>query len=537
MAGEEVLLISEHVRYKKNNGKLMLLSDKIMWTADGADKPRLCYVYSDIKVQRISPEGSSKMQLQTVLHDGNSYSFHFVNNAYPGAERRDRDDVKDLLAQLIPAHRKKANKDLEEKNKLLQNNPDLYQLYKDLVVGDIITAAEFWANRANEQTSSNETGSGDVQTIGLSSGFLSEVKPESSGCNELRYNLDADTIAAIFKTYPAVKKKHLENVPDQMSEKEFWTKFFQSHFFHRDRQKTSSDLFLECANKDEQEFLEQKLSNFYDRLLDISESSPLSDQGYGHKQQSSDSSDQKSKNDNLFRRFNHQSSMVLKSYADTPSQVVNEKSTNSKDEPPIKVARLRDMVRYEDLEEETTNESVVLKIKDKNQFCQGIAVETTQAPHKVNSYTNGTDNLTSYAERCSMDIRSWQPELVKTLSSDCACEVLTEFSPGGLFMRDTMSEINGHGLQTLQRELRQHYNAITELLRHFWSCFPVTSIFLEEKLERMTKCLEKYRDIKLRNFISTLENPTYGEHLMKMIDIAVTKYQTLQEKKTKVKLK
>jgi hypothetical protein len=35
--------------------------------------------------------------------------------------------------------------------------------------------------------------------------FQSEVKPESSGCNELRYNLDADTIAAIFKTYPAGK--------------------------------------------------------------------------------------------------------------------------------------------------------------------------------------------------------------------------------------------------------------------------------------------------------------------------------------------
>ena len=33
----------------------------------------------------------------------------------------------------------------------------------------------------------------------------SEVKPESSGCNELRYNLDTDTIAAIFKTYPAGK--------------------------------------------------------------------------------------------------------------------------------------------------------------------------------------------------------------------------------------------------------------------------------------------------------------------------------------------
>ncbi len=46
-------------------------------------------------------------------------------------------------------------------------------------------------------------------------------------------------------------------------------------------------------------------------------------------------------------------------------------------------ARLREMVTYEDLEEETTTESAVLKIKDKNQFCRGIAVETTQvSPEK-----------------------------------------------------------------------------------------------------------------------------------------------------------
>ena len=49
MAAEEVLFVSEYVRYKKNNGKLKLLSNKIMWTADGADKPRLFYAYSDIK--------------------------------------------------------------------------------------------------------------------------------------------------------------------------------------------------------------------------------------------------------------------------------------------------------------------------------------------------------------------------------------------------------------------------------------------------------------------------------------------------------
>ena len=40
-----------------------------------------------------------------------------------------------------------ANPDLEAKNSMLHIKPALYQLYKDLVVGGLITADEFWANR------------------------------------------------------------------------------------------------------------------------------------------------------------------------------------------------------------------------------------------------------------------------------------------------------------------------------------------------------------------------------------------------------
>ena len=72
-----------------------------------------------ILVQRISPEGSSKVQLQAVLHDGNSCSFHFTGDTSPNAAKKDRDDVKELLSQLIPAHRKKASKELEDKNRFV----------------------------------------------------------------------------------------------------------------------------------------------------------------------------------------------------------------------------------------------------------------------------------------------------------------------------------------------------------------------------------------------------------------------------------
>ena len=49
-----------------------------------------------------------------------------------------------------------------------------------------------------------------------------------------------------------VKRKHLEYVPSHLTESEFWTRFFQSHYFHRDRINFSNkDLFAECAQNDD----------------------------------------------------------------------------------------------------------------------------------------------------------------------------------------------------------------------------------------------------------------------------------------------
>lgn len=62
----------------------------------------------------------------------------------------DRDKVKELLQQLLPNFKRKVDKELEEKNRILSENPHLFQLYKDLVITQVLTSDEFWNTHAKE---------------------------------------------------------------------------------------------------------------------------------------------------------------------------------------------------------------------------------------------------------------------------------------------------------------------------------------------------------------------------------------------------
>jgi len=536
---ESVLLEVINTKHKKNAGSLRLLSNNLIWIPHGSDNPKLSCAYSEIKVQRISPEGSSKVQIQLVLHDGNSFTFQFTSEPQANA-KKERDEAKDLLAQLIPAHRKKANKELEEKNRLLKDNPELYQLYKDLVVSGVITAEEFWANRGKD----TQTVQSD-QAIGLSSALLADMQPESSGCNEVKYNLNVDTIEAIFKTYPAVKKKYQEVVPHEMQEKDFWTKFFQSHYFHRDRttsRSTPGDMFTECAKEDEHEQLKRKLAAFKDPLLDLTGASPVPDEGYGLTAELIDPKNNIA-TQSLFRRLNHHSLMVLQNSV-PGSSTATEKEKNGENghekdtSPPVKKSRLREMVEYDDLAEEQARELPSLKIADSTKFSQGLVPMVPKERGPIHTKRSYADNTTALL--CNQrDVEHWQPNLPGALPSDMACHVLTEMSPGGSLMNTTSETSMQHLVSSsLQKELKLQYNSLSELLRHFWSCFPVKTQLLEEKVVRMGQSLEKYRDVKLQQFRSqlTTEDSHLANHLVEMLESALTKYRTWLEKKSATRI-
>lgn len=54
---------------------------------------------------------------------------------------------------------------------MLQEDPVLFQLYKDLVVSQVISAEEFWANRLNVNATESST-SNHKQDVGISAAFL-----------------------------------------------------------------------------------------------------------------------------------------------------------------------------------------------------------------------------------------------------------------------------------------------------------------------------------------------------------------------------
>ncbi|XP_066894216.1 general transcription factor IIH subunit 1 isoform X3 [Kogia breviceps] len=515
-SSEEVLLIVKKVRQKKQDGALYLMAERIAWAPEGKDRFTISHMYADIKCQKISPEGKAKIQLQLVLHAGDTTNFHFSNES---TAVKERDAVKDLLQQLLPKFKRKANKELEEKNRMLQEDPVLFQLYKDLVVSQVISAEEFWANRLNVNATESSSTSNHKQDVGISAAFLADVRPQTDGCNGLRYNLTTDIIESIFRTYPAVKMKYAENVPHNMTEKEFWTRFFQSHYFHRDRLNTGSkDLFAECAKIDEKGLKTMVSLGVKNPLLDLTalEDKPL-DEGYGISSVPSTSNSKsirENSNAAIIKRFNHHSAMVLAAglrKQEAQNEQNGEPSSidgNSGDvdcfQPAVKrththiniqfyflgksiqqrqydrkkklKAKLQESIEYEDLGKNNSIKTIALNLKKSDRYYHG------PTPIQSLQYATSQDIINSF-QSIRQEMEAYTPKLTQVLSSSAASSTITALSPGGALMQGgTQQAINQMVPNDIQSELKHLYVAVGELLRHFWSCFPVNTPFLEEKL-------------------------------------------------------
>ncbi|KAH8410949.1 hypothetical protein KR222_000826 [Zaprionus bogoriensis] len=562
-SSEDVLLQMGEVRYKKGDGTLYVMNERLAWMAEHRDTVTVSHRYADIKTQKISPEGKPKVQLQVVLHDGNTSTFHFVNRLGQPAMLADRDKVKELLQQLLPNFKRKVDKDLEDKNRILVEYPNLLQLYKDLVITQVLTSDEFWATHAKDHALKKMGKSQEIgRTIvflpaaptsipslslslpaGVSGAFLADIKPQTDGCNGLKYNLTSDVIHCIFKTYPAVKRKHMENVPAKMSEAEFWTKFFQSHYFHRDRLTAGTkDIFTECGKIDDQALKAAVQQGAGDPLLDLKkfEDVPLEE---GFCSVAGDRNVVNSGNivhQNMIKRFNQHSIMVLKTCANVNAppngsmtngtnmangplgQAAYTNGVNGKaskhastepvvasdsDAPLAKKQRLIEKIHYEDLGDPLIESEVDApqSLNKAKQFELSKVERYLNGPLQNHMYENHNDalSLDDVQYKLVRNSESWLDRSAQrnVICSKAAVNALGELSPGGSLMRGFQEQSAGQLVpSTFQRDLRHLYFSLLELLKHFWSCFPPTTEELESKLQRMHDTLQRFKMAKLVPF-------------------------------------
>uniref|UniRef100_A0A182WDP2 General transcription factor IIH subunit 1 n=1 Tax=Anopheles minimus TaxID=112268 RepID=A0A182WDP2_9DIPT len=601
---EDVLLQMGEVRFKKGDGTLYVMNERIAWIAEHRDTVAVSHRFQDIKMQKISPEGKPKVQLQVVLHDGNSSTFHFVNRLGPPAQMADRDKVKELLQQLLPNFRRKIDKELEEKNRILTENPSLLQLYKDLVITQVLTSEEFWARHAKDYMNKEQT---VKQDIGVSGAFLADIKPQTDGCNGLRYNLTADIIECIFKTYPAVKRKHTEHVPGKMTEAEFWTKFFQSHYFHRDRIVAggTKDIFTECGKIDDQQLRQSVQENLGDPLLDIRafEDNTLEDgfcSSATAKQQTVNSGN--IVHQSMIKRFNQHSFSVLKTCTDvktlncgigsilsaTPG--VNDTATNggtvtangkekatdgsnnnnntvngySKKEkrthdqqqhlangtadhktngttganggvfvePTIKKARILAKITYDDLEGEED---------ERNRVKQLNLTKIERYLHGPVPAAGGSGHDSALSTNQRGDARGLQDfETTHTMILEAANGTWSNRTPHKLLVSPAAAVSALGDLKLvppdIEKEVRNLYLSLLELLKEFWKCFPPTTPQLESEATRMHDILQRFAMVKLKPFEDRAMREllplgsSLTQHLNQLLQSANRKYAIWQDR-------
>lgn len=568
-SSEDVLLMVNDVRHKKTDGTIYLMSERIAWMPNGKDTFAISLKYSDIKMQKISPEGKPKIQLQVVLNNNEATTFHFVHPDGIERQLKDRNDIKEMLTHLLPKFKQKISRDLQEKNQILLANLELYQLYKDLVMSKVLSAEEFWKQIApvrfpslgdilktgrepaddadNNNFLSRAVKKNIQQNIGISPAFLADIKPQHDGCNGIKYNITTDIIEAIFRTYPAVRRKHFDYVPHRLSDSEFWTRFFQSHYFHRDRVLTGAtsnknDLFADCDKSDELDLKNAAKNKIIDSFINLDE---LDDVEYMHKLPADDQrprQEQKkedapakrkrerdrdvqvvpmmSANQALIKRFNHHSIMVMEasstplSSGEQQSQTVKHSDVKQLDSDQekrlveIKRRKLEEKTEYEDLDDNCltdsyswfTEDSRELNLVDKARYVSSVATSNS---------LNERISISSLYQlnHCQNHLISH----LKSVNSNClnspdAISALSELSPGGALVRSSQ-KINLKEIVSadLQKELKEIYFATNELLRHFWACFPVTSERLEEKLVKMKETIEKYKFTRIQKFHEKLQ--------------------------------
>ncbi|KAM0933794.1 putative transcription factor BSD family [Dioscorea sansibarensis] len=562
-------------------GVLKMTEDRFVFAPnDPRLSVKLNLDFRQIKGHKFSKDGS-KQALLNLTQDpekGGGYIFEFNN--FP-----DRNACRDFVGKVLgrfqcaekpptSQHAEQlSTKELECRMKLLTEDSELQNLHKQLVASGILMDSEFWAARKN--LLDNDNYGAPKQRAGFKSAMLADVKPLADGrTNKVTFSLTAETIHQIFAEKPAVHRAFLNYVPTKMSEKDFWTKYCRAEYLHKT--KNSVAAAAEAAEDEElaiflkhDDILADEIRRKIQRVdptLDME--ADLGDD-YMHRPDHGilrDGSKETVEGDNEFSRrtlsqdLNRHGSVVLegrtldvelgdtRTVAEALARSKQGSSTENSDENVHmeKLERVCRMTEIEDLQAPRSFPVAPLCIKDPREYFDSQQANALKTLGDNGSGMKPMDcNLSAeeawiylIGQISQVKVRGFNHPIVQ---SEAALKVLNGLnqnlsSTKYQFGKNSQESVLDRLPRRIKDDLLNHWSTIQELLRHFWSSYPITTEHLSKKVGRlkdaMTDIYVKLQEIKesvqgdFRHQVSLLVQP-----MVQALDAAFAHHDNEQQKR------
>ncbi|KAJ9145634.1 hypothetical protein P3X46_027996 [Hevea brasiliensis] len=534
--------VTKRVKYKTSvkdpgtPGRLLLTMEKLAFrpnNPNSASKFDMEFRY--IKNHKYTKEGSNKApMLNLTSNQGVSYIFEFENYndlqvckefvgkalSKSGETPKPADTSQSLSEQ-------PSTEELLLRMNLLRENSELQKLHKRFVSDGVLTDAEFWATR--KKLLSGDLSRKSKQRVGLKSVMLSDSKPLIDGrTNKVTFNLTPEIVREIFAEKPAVHQAYLNVVPNKMTDKDFWTKYCRAEYLHHS--KNAHAAAAEAAEDEELAlFLKpddilasetRRKIRCVDPTLDME-----ADQGddYTHLPDHGivrDGSKEITDSQNepymrtLLQDLNRHSAVVLEGTAIDDEQLKDtqtvaealiqskqgHKTANEEDDGNAsqeKLNRISKMMEIEDLQGSNDLPLAPLCIKDPRDYFdsqQACAFKTsrdttigTEAVSTREAYGSLRDSI-SQIKVMGLNDPIIKPEVAMKVLSVLTHNISSTKYHLGKNPRESV--LDGFP-NKIKEDLLHHWMSIEELLRHYWSSYPVTTAYLYAKVNRLKDAMSK----------------------------------------------
>ncbi|KAE8733095.1 putative RNA polymerase II transcription factor B subunit 1-1 [Hibiscus syriacus] len=564
-------------------GTLRMTLEKILFVPHNPKSAvKLDVEFQYIKGQKHTKEGSNKPPWLNLTNNQNgSFIFEFENYS-------DLQDCRDFVGKVLAKGGEVSEKpsvaypdeqlsaaEMELRIKLLQEDSELQKLHKQFVLSGVLTEAEFWATR--KKLLDREASKKTKQRLGFKSAMISDIKPSADGrTNKVTFNLTPEIILQIFAEKPAVHRAFLSYVPNKMSERNFWTKYFRAEYLHST--KNSIAAAAEAAEDEELAvFLKQddilasearRKIRRVDPTLDMEadegdDYTHLPDHGLfrdGNKEMAESQNELYKRT--LSQDINRHAAVVLegrtvdveledtKAVAEALAQSKRESSKKGEsdgDTSRERLDRLSRMTEIEDLQGSNNLPLAPLCIKDPRDYFDS---QQANALRTSGDALGGTEQI-----KCSLSI----PEVYCSLRASISLikamglnepivkpEVAHQvFDALTYSISNTKHNIGKNPQESVldrlprktKEDLLHHWTSIIELLKHFWSSYPITTSYLYAKVNRlkdaMSNIYPQLEEIKgsvpseLRHQVSLLVRPMH-----QALDAAIQHYEASMQKRS-----